>query len=111
MTSPHQTILAQLVHEMGAVLKFQRHRLGLTQEEVAARVGISAGHLSQVEAGKKIPSLELLVNLTLCLKITMQSLINAATILTEDQGTRAKVEIVNVVDGGFAKALRILGND
>src|SRR5438132_798339 len=106
-----QIILAQLVREMGAVMKFQRHRLGLTQAEVAEQVGISSGHLSQVEVGKKVPSLELLVKLTLCLKITIQNLINAATTLTEDQGARAKVEIVNAVDEGFGKALRILGKE
>ena len=106
-----QAILRQLVKEMGAVIRFQRHRLGMTQEQLADAVGISNSHLSQVESGKKVPSLELLVKLTLALKMTVQQLINAATTLTESDALQAKVEMVNFVGDGLNKALRILGDD
>ena len=106
-----QAILRQLVKEMGAVIRFQRHRLGMTQEQLADAVGISNSHLSQVESGKKVPSLERLVKLTLALKMTVQQLINAATTLTESDALQAKVEMVNFVGDGLNKALRILGDD
>ena len=42
-------------------LKNERQKLNLTQTELAARVGISANYYSEIEAGKKTPTIETLI--------------------------------------------------
>jgi transcriptional regulator with XRE-family HTH domain len=49
-----------LIYPEGVELKIARIRAGLRQYEVAARVGILANRLSEIEAGRRRPSPELL---------------------------------------------------
>ena len=41
-----------------------RRKAKLTLKEAAGELGVSAGHLSEIENGKKSPSLELAVKIT-----------------------------------------------
>ncbi len=50
-------------NNIGAKLRYRREALSLTLEEVAQRVGISAGYLSEVERGKTAPAVVTLKNL------------------------------------------------
>lgn len=45
---------------LGSVLKKQRHALGLTQRDVAARLGVKAAHVAYLETDRRRPSLSLL---------------------------------------------------
>ena len=47
----------------GAVLRGRRTDAGLTQEALAARCGLHATYISQLERGLKTPSLAVLVDL------------------------------------------------
>ena len=47
----------------GAVLRKQRHEADLTQEALAARCGLHATYISQLERGLKTPSLAVLMDL------------------------------------------------
>jgi transcriptional regulator with XRE-family HTH domain len=49
-----------LIYPEGVELKIARIRAGLRQYEVAARVGIFPNRLSEIEAGRRRPSPELL---------------------------------------------------
>ncbi len=51
------------------------HRGRWTQERLAARVGISAGHLRKIELGKKSPSVELVERLAEALEVPLVFLI------------------------------------
>ena len=42
-------------------LKNERIRLGITQTELALRAGITANYYSEIEAGKKTPTIETLI--------------------------------------------------
>jgi len=42
-------------------LKNERLRLGITQTELAIRAGITANYYSEIEAGKKIPKIDILI--------------------------------------------------
>ena len=42
-------------------LKNERLRLGLTQTELAFRSGIAANYYSEIEAGKKIPTIDVII--------------------------------------------------
>ena len=48
---------------LGQVLKHQRLGLGLTQRELALRLGVKASHIAYLEAGRRRPSLSLLSRL------------------------------------------------
>jgi transcriptional regulator with XRE-family HTH domain len=48
------------VGNLGKNLRAARDRLGLTQEEVAARSGVQAGEISRIERGKRDPQISTL---------------------------------------------------
>jgi len=48
---------------LGQVLKRQRETLGLTQRELASRLGVKAAHIAYMESGRRRPSLSLLSRL------------------------------------------------
>ena len=45
---------------LGKNLRDARERLGITQEEVAARSGVQAGEISRIERGKRDPQVSTL---------------------------------------------------
>lgn len=45
---------------LGKNLRDARDRLGITQEEVAARSGVQAGEISRIERGKRDPQVSTL---------------------------------------------------
>lgn len=48
------------VGDLGKNLRTAREKLGLTQEEVAARSGVQAGEISRIEHGKRDPQVSTL---------------------------------------------------
>ena len=43
------------------MLKNERLRIGLTQTELALQAGMSANYYSEIEAGKKTPTVDILI--------------------------------------------------
>jgi transcriptional regulator with XRE-family HTH domain len=58
----------------GATLREQRRRLNLTLEEVAARIGVTKGFLSEVERDRASPSVATLMRLREALSLSIASL-------------------------------------
>jgi transcriptional regulator with XRE-family HTH domain len=56
---------------IGARLRSERQRLGVTLEDAADAAGLSAGMLSRIENGKAVPSLRALARLSRALTIPM----------------------------------------
>ena len=52
-----------------------RKRQGLTQQELAQKVGIGIAQMRRYEGGKSLPTLEVIKNLALTLKISTDELI------------------------------------
>ena len=48
------------IETIGQRIKRERLNLNLTQRELAGKVGVGAPHISKIEAGREIPSDELL---------------------------------------------------
>lgn len=48
---------------------------GLTQEEIAEKVGLTPEYYGQLESGNKAPSLETLINIAECMHVSIDSLI------------------------------------
>lgn len=54
-----------MAKQIGDIIRFRREELGLTQEELAERIGNSAGYIGQLERGlsmASIPTLKRLIN-------------------------------------------------
>lgn len=67
---------AKLPRELGKRVQKQRKSIGLTQEELSDKVGISRVFMGYVEQGRNIPSLEILQKIAKHLKIPMSKLLD-----------------------------------
>lgn len=59
---------------LGPVLKHQREALGLTQRELAAKLGVKASHVAYLEGDRRRPSLGLLARLAPVLGLDRETL-------------------------------------
>ena len=64
--------------DMGRRIRTVRRQRGLTQEELAEQVGISASFLGHLERGTRVASLETLVALCNTLKVNPDYLLSAS---------------------------------
>lgn len=73
MTIRHHVLSADadLQTRLGAVVRACRHRLGITQEELAWRAGIHRTYLADIERGKRNVTLRTVANLSVTLQITV----------------------------------------
>ena len=60
---------------IGKRIRYYRQTKRITQEELAFRIGSSAAYISNIESGKKKPSLQKLDQISDVLKITVNDLI------------------------------------
>ena len=60
---------------IGKRIRYYRLSKRITQEELAFRIGTSAAYISNIESGKKKPSLQKLAQISEVLKITVNDLI------------------------------------
>ena len=67
---------ARLPRILGNRIKRKRKLLNLTQEELAAKVGISPVYVGYIEQGRNTPSLEVLEKTAKALKIKTSELID-----------------------------------
>ena len=61
--------LPEVHREVGEKIALIRLRSDKTQEKLAGDVGMSASYLSQLEAGKRNPTVEKLVRISAALKV------------------------------------------
>ena len=59
----------------GARVRELRHGLGLTQAETAARAGLSLKYFSQIERGRRNPTLAVLIQLSHALDTKPETLV------------------------------------
>ena len=70
---------------IGKIIKYYRQQKGLTQEEFAEAIGVSPGYVSRLERGIKRASLDTLIEISITLEVTLDSLV----------GVKPKKEIGN----------------
>jgi transcriptional regulator with XRE-family HTH domain len=63
----------------GRALKRWRDKRGLTQEQLAHDAGITTGYANQVENGKKVPTLTVILKLARALEMTPSDLLGDFT--------------------------------
>lgn len=62
---------AKLPKVLGKKIQKRRKEMGLTQEDVAYKVGISRAYMGYIEQGRNAPSLEVLGKIARMLKISI----------------------------------------
>lgn len=62
---------------LGARVEKRRHELGLTQEQLGARIKVTKGQVSRIESGQSTPSLATLRLLSKALRLTSSDLLDA----------------------------------
>lgn len=64
--------------EIGSRIRGKRETLGLTQQALAEELGVTHQHISRVEGGHVLPSVELVVRLAARLGVTTDELLTGA---------------------------------
>ncbi|RAU97889.1 helix-turn-helix domain-containing protein [Paenibacillus sp. YN15] len=82
--------------KMGDVILALRKKRGLTQEQLAAKVGVSAGAVSKWETGGSSPDIFLLSPLARALDTTPDELLSFRRELPEEELARIKEELRNL---------------
>ncbi len=90
------------ISSLGANIKAARSVLGFYQKEIAESAGISLSHYSQIESGKRLPSLEVFINISEALKVSPDSLVYG-----ERMATRQDAILQMLADLSDAELLRI----
>ena len=70
----HQHIARRYFHP---VLRRFRHKAGLTQEQMAERMGVSVGFFGMMEVGRRWPNIDMLFRIASALGVRTGELINA----------------------------------
>ena len=74
---PQETVLFR--QSLGAVLRAERMRRGMTLRELSARARISLGYISEVERGQKEASSELLAALCDALELPLSTVLRVVS--------------------------------
>ena len=62
--------------EFGGRIRDLRKKQGITQEQLSIMLNVSANHLAKVETGSRCSSIELLQDLSSCLNVRTDYLLN-----------------------------------
>jgi transcriptional regulator with XRE-family HTH domain len=90
---------------LGARIKELRKRVGLSQDQLAERVGIESKYLSRLEVGKRVPSFETLENIADSLQVEMKELFEFSH-LSDEATTPEGIE--SAMAGASPEELRLV---
>lgn len=92
-------------YEIGQRIRKNRRALGLSQEELAEKIGISSTHMSHIETGNTKLSLPVLVSVSTVLEVRTDELL-----FDEKQASRGEElnDILAAIDDCSLKELSIL---
>ena len=94
----------------GKKIKAAREKFKFTQFELAEKIGISPNFLGDIERGKKLPSLNVLITISNTLKISLDSLFSESLsntleepeeIYYSDNQIKIISEIINKINDNF----------
>ena len=90
---------------IGTVIKTHRKRCGLTQEEMANRLGVTASAVNKWENGVSLPDVTMLAPIARLLKITVDTLLSFRETLTEEELQEKMEYLWGLLNGGtYAEA-------
>ena len=88
----------------GANVKFYRKKLGISQEELAEKLDITAKHLSTIETGSTFVSASLLEKLTSNLKVSASTLFYAFDVTLSDDNFLSAIDLI--IENEYLKATK-----
>lgn len=65
---------AKLPRVLGKRVQKARKQIGLTQEDIADKIGISRAYMGYIEQGRNAPSLEIIEKLAKVLKVSIKDM-------------------------------------
>jgi transcriptional regulator with XRE-family HTH domain len=82
-------------NQLGDLLKARREGIGLTQRQLAAKLGVEASHVAFIESGRRKPSLKLVAKIADTLGLERQELLilahpEARALIAEEPATTRK---------------------
>jgi transcriptional regulator with XRE-family HTH domain len=98
----------QLAAQIGKALRGARNRFGLTQEDVAERVGLAAEVYGRMERGTVLPSVPTLVRLANALGVSANFLVGLATEESPDDADPSQAIIRDGLTSDSRRVLRIV---
>lgn len=90
---------------LGARIKELRKRAGLSQDQLAEKVGIESKYLSRLEVGKRLPSFETLENIADSLQVEMKALFEFSHLSSDAASPKG---IANALTGASPEELRLV---
>ncbi|MDD2230203.1 MAG: helix-turn-helix transcriptional regulator [Candidatus Cloacimonetes bacterium] len=90
---------------LGARIKEVRRRVGLSQDQLAEKVGIESKYLSRIEVGKRQPSLETLGLIADSLHVEMKELFDYSH---HDNESTSPKGIEKALEGASKEELRLV---
>lgn len=79
--------MAGELEDIGTKLRGERDRIGISQRELARRIGLSASMISQIESGQSKPSVSTLYAIVTELGVSVDDIFSGANGVAEEQGT------------------------
>lgn len=99
----------ELKKMIGVRIAETRARKGMTQEQLAGKMGISSKYLSSIERGKENPTLDTLINLAQSLGIELAEIFTLIEVEDPTRRKKALAALLNETSQDQLKlALRIL---
>ena len=86
----------------GSNVKFYRKKLGISQEELAEKLGITAKHLSTIETGSTFVSASLLEKLTYNLNVSASALFYTVDVTLSDENFLSAID--QIIENEYQKA-------
>ncbi len=97
---------------LGKVVSTHRHKLGISQEEFAERVGLSRGTVAQLETEQiKWPRPDTLVKIAQVLQVPVTQLLREAGIIPETEDLDREIAEFSRLNPQFSKVARALMKD
>lgn len=92
-------------YKIGQKIRKFRKAQGLSQEELAEKIGISATHMSHIETGNTKLSLPVFVDIARTLDVQTDDLLNDRDVIS---GTKANRELSEILESCTAEQLSVI---
>jgi len=80
-------------------IRLERRKVGMTQSELAKRIGVSANYVCLIERGKKNPSFKTLTKMSRVLKVPAGQLLENEQLLQDIKKLNKKHNLERIIEG------------
>lgn len=93
-------------NKIGKFIAERRKILGMTQKELAAKLGITDRAVSKWENGRCMPDMSLLLPLSRCLSVDVNDLLSGEIITEQNRREKSEENIVKLAEINYLKGFR-----